>query len=144
MSERWSRRDVVKAGAAAGAAVLAAPAPAPAVIRARGAVRPLALASGNGLAACATAVQQVLAGADTLDAAIAVLRRVADKTMARLRYDDGRPAFGLQFYCLNKAGEYAGASMYGRVGSATSRFAVNDGGESRLEDCAALFDEMPA
>lgn len=358
MSERWSRRDVVKAGAAAGAAVLAAPAPAPAVIRARRSVRPLALASGNGLAACATAVQQVLAGADTLDAviagvnlveedpddtsvgygglpnedgvvqldssvmhgpsgragavaaiegvktpskiarlvaertdhvliagegagrfarahgfpaedlltdrarqiwlrwrenlserdawlaperhgevaaagfepflrhhgtincniidaednlsgvtttsglafkipgrvgdspiigaglyvdnavgacgstgrgeanllecssflvvelmrngmhpkdaAIAVLRRVADKTMARLRFDDGRPAFGLQFYCLNKAGEYAGASMYGQVGSGTSRFAVNDGGESRLEDCAALFDEMPA
>ncbi len=57
--------------------------------------------------------------------------------------EDGRPNFNLRFYCLNKAGEYAGASMYGQIGAGVAQFAVNDGGESRLEDCAALYDVMP-
>ena len=33
--------------------------------------------------------------------------------------------------------------MWGEMNGVTSRFAVNDGGESRHEECAALFDVMP-
>ncbi len=88
-------------------------------------------------------VEFMRSGMHPKDAAIAALRRIADKTVPRLRLDDGRPSFGLSFYALNKAGEYAGAAMYGAGGGgAPVRFAVNDGGESRLEECAGLFDRM--
>ncbi len=86
-------------------------------------------------------VEFMRAGAQPKDAAIEALARIADKTVSpRLLTDGGRPNFGLNFYCLNKAGEYAGASMYGESDGRTARFAVNDGGESRLEDCVALYD----
>lgn len=86
------------------------------------------------------AVEHMRNGMHPADAAIATLRRIADKTPPQLRDEGGRPDFGLRFYCLNKTGEYAGASMYGEVGGGVASFAVNDGGESRLEDCVALFD----
>ena len=77
------------------------------------------------------------------DAAIAALERVAHKTVApRLVRRLGQPNFNLRFYCLNKAGEYAGASMYGEVNGRTATFAVSEGGESRHEDCVALFDSL--
>lgn len=81
-------------------------------------------------------------GAQPKDAALAALQRIAGKTAPRLLTDGGRPNFNLRFYCLNKAGEYAGASMYGDLQGRTARFVVNDGGDSRHEDCAALFDAM--
>jgi N4-(beta-N-acetylglucosaminyl)-L-asparaginase len=88
-------------------------------------------------------VEFLRAGAHPKDAAMQALQRIASKTISpRLLTDAGRPNFGLRFYCLNKAGEYAGASMYGQVGDSTAQFAVNDGGESRLKDCVALFDVM--
>jgi len=89
-------------------------------------------------------VEFLRGGAHPKDAAIRALERIASKTVSRrLLSDSGRPNFGLRFYCLNKDGEYAGASMYGQVGDSTAQFAVNDGGESRYEDCAALYDVMP-
>lgn len=89
-------------------------------------------------------VEWMRRGEAPADACIATLRRIAEKTVApRLLTDDGRPAFSLRFYAVNKAGEYAGAAMYGQRGDRTARFAVNDGTESRLEDCVVLFDELP-
>lgn len=87
-------------------------------------------------------VELMRSGLHPRDAALEALRRIADRTVPRLREESGRPSFNLRFYCLNKAGEYAGASMYGQLGGGTARFAVNDGGESRLEDCVALFDAL--
>jgi N4-(beta-N-acetylglucosaminyl)-L-asparaginase len=99
------------------------------------------------LADCASflVVELMRGGAHPRDAAIQALERIARKTVAPwLLTEDGRPNFNLRFYCLNKAGQYAGASMYGQIGQGVAQFAVNDGGESRLEDCAALYDVMPA
>ncbi len=87
-------------------------------------------------------VELMRGGAHPKDAAIQALRRIAGKTSPRLLDGHGRPSFNLRFYCLNKAGSYAGASMYGQIGESTARFVVNDGGESRHEDCVALFDAM--
>ncbi len=90
-------------------------------------------------------VELMRGGAHPRDAAIQALERIAGKTTAsRLLNSEGRPNFNLRFYCLNKRGDYAGASMYGQIGNGVARFAVNDGGDSRLEDCVALFDAMPA
>lgn len=88
-------------------------------------------------------VEFLRAGTHPKDAAIQALERIASKTVSpRLLTSGGRPNFGLEFYCLNKAGEYAGATMYGETAGRTARFAVNDGGDSRLEDCVALYDTM--
>ncbi|MBM3748560.1 MAG: N(4)-(beta-N-acetylglucosaminyl)-L-asparaginase [Acidobacteria bacterium] len=55
--------------------------------------------------------------------------------------------FDLSFYALRKDGAYAGASLWAgatRQGKlAPRRFAVNDGGQSRLEGCAYLFERKP-
>lgn len=52
--------------------------------------------------------------------------------------------FDLNFYALRKDGEYAGAALWnGRVRRgklSPSQFAVNDGGQSRLEPCAYLLE----
>lgn len=53
--------------------------------------------------------------------------------------------FDINFYALRKDGAYAGASLWsGRIQRAgymaSFRFAVNTGGESKLEDCAWLLE----
>lgn len=52
--------------------------------------------------------------------------------------------FDINFYCLRKDGVYAGGALWnGRMRSgymAATRFAVNDGGESRLENCVYLYE----
>lgn len=58
-------------------------------------------------------VDEMRRGAHPKDAAMLALRRVAKHTIEkRLINSKGQPNFGLNFYCLNKNGEYAGVSMY--------------------------------
>lgn len=81
------------------------------------------------------AVEFMRQGMHPKDACLAVMRRVAAKTVdSRLLREDGTPNFSLNFYALNKAGEYGGANFR------PSRFVVNDGGESRREDSAYLWE----
>jgi len=70
------------------------------------------------------------------EACLKALERIADKSKLcpRLLSEDGLPRFGLNFYAINKKGEYGGASM--RSGR---RFAVHDGKENRFEPCAYLY-----
>jgi N4-(beta-N-acetylglucosaminyl)-L-asparaginase len=63
-----------------------------------------------------------------------VMERVIAMTEKRLLDDRGRPYFQLQYYAVNKKGEYAGACAY-----EGSKFAVADASGARLEDCAYLF-----
>jgi len=69
-----------------------------------------------------------------------VMERVIAMTEKRLLNENGRPYFQLQYYAVNKKGEYAGACAY-----EGSKFAVADANGARLEDCAFLFrrDEQP-
>jgi N4-(beta-N-acetylglucosaminyl)-L-asparaginase len=58
-------------------------------------------------------VEEMRRGSHPKDAALTALRRVAKNTVEkRLLTAKGQPNFGLNFYCLNAKGEYAGASMY--------------------------------
>jgi N4-(beta-N-acetylglucosaminyl)-L-asparaginase len=88
------------------------------------------------------AVEMMRAGRHPKDACVDVLRRIAKTTRdKRLLEADGRPAFGITFYAVNKKGEYGAAAMYDR--SKTGRhaqFAVADARGARKEDCAALFE----
>jgi N4-(beta-N-acetylglucosaminyl)-L-asparaginase len=58
-------------------------------------------------------VDEMRRGAKPKDACITVLKRIAKNTIEkRLLTANGQPNFGLNFYCLNNKGEYAGVSMY--------------------------------
>jgi N4-(beta-N-acetylglucosaminyl)-L-asparaginase len=69
------------------------------------------------------------------EAGLRVLKRIAENTVEPyLKDSQGRPAFHLSFYIVNKAGEFAGVSMYdGR------QFAVHDGKQNALRDAAYLY-----
>ena len=88
-----------------------------------------------------TIVENMRRGMAPKEACLDALGRVA----RNFRNDAARLAeFDLYFYALRKDGAYAGASLWsararqGRL--APSEFAVNDGGRSRLETCAFLFE----
>jgi len=63
-----------------------------------------------------------------------VMERVIAMTERRLLDDRGRPWFDLDFYAINKRGEWAGACAY-----QGSRFAVADAAGARLVESAYLF-----
>jgi N4-(beta-N-acetylglucosaminyl)-L-asparaginase len=86
------------------------------------------------------AVEFMRQGMTPEQALVRVMERVLAMTEPRLLNERGRPYFDLQFYAVNKRGEYAGASAY-----QGSRFAVADERGARLEDSVYLFrrEERP-
>ena len=86
------------------------------------------------------AVEFMRQGMTPQAALMKVMERVIAMTEQRLLNEKGRPYFQLQYYAVNKKGEYAGACAY-----EGSKFAVADANGARLEDCAYLFrrDEQP-
>src|SRR5438045_6974172 len=92
------------------------------------------------------AVEMMRQGRHPKDACLEVLKRIAKTTRdKRLLEADGRPAFGITFYAVNKKGQYGAASLYDR--SKTGRpaqFAIADPRGARKEDCAALFERRPS
>jgi N4-(beta-N-acetylglucosaminyl)-L-asparaginase len=70
------------------------------------------------------------------EACLKALERIAQTTklQPRLLDGEGRPNFGLNFYALNKKGEFGSACMW-----SGGRYAVHDGKENRLAEAAYLF-----
>lgn len=87
------------------------------------------------------AVELMRQGKTPKQALTTVIERVIAMTESRLLGDNGRPTFDLQFYAVNKAGDYAGMSAY--EGPANSdyvfEFAVADANGARLEKCGYLY-----
>jgi N4-(beta-N-acetylglucosaminyl)-L-asparaginase len=88
-----------------------------------------------------TIVENMRHGMSPREACLEALKRVArnfENDSSSLEKVD------LNFYALRKDGEYAGASLWnGEVHAGEirpSHFAVNDGGESRLEPCVHLLE----
>ncbi len=73
-------------------------------------------------------------GLSPTDAALETLRRVVATTEPRLLDGQGRPTFQLNFYAVNKAGEFGGGALY------PSRYAAWDGTTAAIHDSAHLFD----
>lgn len=84
-----------------------------------------------------TVVEMMRSGMSPTDACLEALRRIVTFTVeARLLRDDGRPAFNVNYYAVNKNGDYGGAAIW-----SGAQFAVCVGGqEARHEDSAYLFE----
>jgi len=81
-------------------------------------------------------VERMRMGDSPEQACLFACRRIVDHThMAYLQDDQGRPAFNVQFYALNKAGEVGGAQLRGKGGM----FAVADTQGPRLVEMAYLL-----
>ena len=83
-------------------------------------------------------VESMRRGLSPTDACLETLRRAVRMSEPRLLDGEGRPKYDLNFYALNKKGEFGAASFY-----PGAQFAVHDGREARLADCAHLFDRPP-
>ncbi len=84
---------------------------------------------------CSLAVELMRTGMTPEEAGLEILRRVAKHTLPRLRDENGRPSFGLNFYLLRKDGAHAGVTMRGNA-----RYAVTDAAGTRRENCTALYE----
>jgi len=83
-----------------------------------------------------TVIELMRQGMHPKDACLAALERIALWTVEkRLQDPNGRPNFNVNYYAVNKAGEFGGAAIW-----AGARFAVNVGGDARHEDSAYLFE----
>jgi N4-(beta-N-acetylglucosaminyl)-L-asparaginase len=74
-------------------------------------------------------------GMSPTDACLETLRRAVALSERRLLDARGRPTYGLTYYAVNKRGEFGAANL-----TPGARFAVHDGREARLVDCAYLFE----
>ena len=90
-------------------------------------------------------VEEMRRGASPKDAGMAALKRVAANTAEKRLLDaKGNPRFHLQFYVLNRSGEYAGVSLYAKGGKETARFAVCTEKGPETLDCDSLLGDGPA
>lgn len=77
-------------------------------------------------------------GVSPEEAGLRAMQRIAEKTTEPyLLSEDGKPAFGLNFYIVNKKGEYAGVNLYK---GPRARFAVHDGTKNELKESAYLYE----
>lgn len=83
-----------------------------------------------------TIIELMRQGLDPTDACLEALRRIVHWTVEdRLRDENGRPAFNVNYYAVNKAGAWGGAAIW-----SGARFAVSVDGNTRHEDSAYLFE----
>jgi N4-(beta-N-acetylglucosaminyl)-L-asparaginase len=80
------------------------------------------------------AVELMRGGQTPPEAGMAMLRRLANKTRADQKDEQGRPKFNLWLYLLGKDGTHSGVTMWG-----PKQFAIADARGARLEECQALF-----
>lgn len=79
-------------------------------------------------------VEFMRSGSSPEEAALKALKRIADNTVEPYLLDEqGRPRFDVKFYVVNKRGEHAGAAIW-----SNAKYAVHDGTENTLRDCAYL------
>jgi len=88
-----------------------------------------------------TIVEMMRKGMKPSDACLEALGRVVRN------YNGDKKKLGtfhLYFYAVNKDGEYGSASLWknGYEPGKVAKFAVNDGGEGRLENCKTFYDEV--
>lgn len=82
------------------------------------------------------AVEYMRQGMNPTEACLEVCQRIVDKAkLPELVNEDGRPDFNVNFYALNKQGDYGCASIYG-----PASYAVNDGQQNVRKEGAFLYE----
>ena len=87
-------------------------------------------------------VEEMRRGSHPKDAGFAALKRIRAQTVPRLLNKRGEPNFSINFYILNRRGEYAGVTMYSSEKN-RPRFAVCDEKGARLEYSEPLLQGSP-
>jgi len=87
-------------------------------------------------------VEGMRRGLHPKDAGMEALKRIKANTVPRLFNARGEPNFNINFYVVNRKGEYAGVAMYSAQ-SNPSRFAVCDEKGGRLETSEPLLPGNP-
>jgi N4-(beta-N-acetylglucosaminyl)-L-asparaginase len=86
--------------------------------------------------ASAMIVEAMRGGKHPKDACLHVCERVAKTTrVKRLQRPDGKPAFDVKYYAVDKSGRYGGAAIW-----SGGSYAVGDANGSRVEDLAYLYE----
>lgn len=86
-----------------------------------------------------TIVENMRRGMSPTEAALDAIKRIAARYENNL---DELRKFDINFYALNKKGEYGGATLWGlRDDGKRNSFALHDGKEARLIDCAHLYQK---
>lgn len=81
-------------------------------------------------------VEYMRQGMSPEEACLAVCKRIVDHAkLPSLKNDDGTPNFNVNFYALNKAGEYGCAAIYG-----PPSFTVNNGNQNLKKEGAYLYE----
>ncbi len=82
-------------------------------------------------------VEEMRRGRHPVDAGLEACRRIVENTIEpRLLDENGRPNFNINFYVVNKAGEYAGVAMY------PNRYAVCTENGAETLDSVPFFESM--
>jgi len=85
-------------------------------------------------------VEEMRRGRSPKDAGMEALRRIKANTIEkRLLNKDGNPAFGINFYVVNRQGQHAGVTMY-----EGAKYAVCDAGGARTLNCEPLLPKPSA
>jgi len=87
-------------------------------------------------------VEGMRRGLHPKDAGLEALKRIKANTVPRLLNARGEPNFNINFYIVNRKGDYAGVAMYSAEGN-RSRFAVCDDKGGRLESSEPLLPGNP-
>lgn len=83
-----------------------------------------------------TVVEYMRQGMHPTDACLEALRRIVHVTVEeRLLDEEGRPGFNVNYYAVNKNGDFGGAAIW-----SGARFAVCVDGNARHEDSAYLYE----
>jgi N4-(beta-N-acetylglucosaminyl)-L-asparaginase len=87
-------------------------------------------------------VEEMRRGRHPKDAGLEALKRIKANTVPRLLNTRGEPSFNINFYIVNRKGEYAGVAMYSPERN-RARFAVCDEKGGRLEMSEPLLQGTP-
>ena len=89
-------------------------------------------------------VEHMRNGASPEQACLAACERIVGHNKPeRLKDADGRPNFNVKFYAISARGEFGSAAIWQGAGESVSRFALHDGTEAKLLDCAYLYKDKP-
>jgi N4-(beta-N-acetylglucosaminyl)-L-asparaginase len=93
---------------------------------------------------CVMVVEYMRDGKSPEEACLKACKRVVEHNrLPRLKDADGRPNFNVKFYAINTRGEFAGAAIWQGAEDRISKFAIHDGTEAKLLECAYLYEGVP-